>query len=200
MTPWIPRGWPNEELGPVKSYTFTMKATVSFDAGDEVIMSIAGHVSRAMLSRYYPVRMEAKRQALDEIATPSVQPTSRLGGLRMGYVPAVGLRPLPKERTSLSACVYGIMCLFGPYGKAAYLPIAVSFPNRWLGSPEQTEKEKARMNANHLGRAVSLLIVMPVVLIAQLAQNRDPVMLKHWSAPLYWQPAQATAEERFVAA
>jgi integrase len=38
-------------------------------AGDEVIMSIAGHVSRAMLSRYSHVRMEAKRHALDEIAT-----------------------------------------------------------------------------------------------------------------------------------
>jgi integrase len=37
-------------------------------AGDEVIMSIAGHVSRAMLSRYTHVRMEAKRRALDEIA------------------------------------------------------------------------------------------------------------------------------------
>src|ERR1039458_6079929 len=36
-------------------------------AGDEVIMSIAGHVSRAMLSRYCHVRMEAKRRALDEI-------------------------------------------------------------------------------------------------------------------------------------
>jgi hypothetical protein len=31
-------------------------------------MSIAGHVSRAMLSRYTHVRMEAKRRALDEIA------------------------------------------------------------------------------------------------------------------------------------
>ena len=37
-------------------------------AGDEVIMSIAGHVSRATLSRYSHVRMEAKRRALDEIA------------------------------------------------------------------------------------------------------------------------------------
>ena len=37
-------------------------------AGDEVIMSSAGHVSRAMLSRYSHVRMEAKRRALDEIA------------------------------------------------------------------------------------------------------------------------------------
>jgi regulator of PEP synthase PpsR (kinase-PPPase family) len=38
-------------------------------AGDEAIMSIAGHVSRAMLSRYSHVRMEAKRRALDEIAS-----------------------------------------------------------------------------------------------------------------------------------
>src|ERR1019366_9043694 len=37
-------------------------------AGDEVIMSIAGHVSRAMLSQYSHVRMEAKRRALDDIA------------------------------------------------------------------------------------------------------------------------------------
>jgi integrase len=37
-------------------------------AGDEVIMSIAGHVSRAMLSRYSHVRLEAKRRALEEIA------------------------------------------------------------------------------------------------------------------------------------
>jgi hypothetical protein len=36
-------------------------------AGDEVFMSIAGHVSRAILSRYSHVRMEAKRRALDEI-------------------------------------------------------------------------------------------------------------------------------------
>jgi hypothetical protein len=31
----------------------------------------AGHVSRAMLSRYSHVRMEAKRWALDEIGTPA---------------------------------------------------------------------------------------------------------------------------------
>jgi phage FluMu protein gp41 len=37
-------------------------------AGDAVIMNIAGPVSRAMLSRYSHVRMEAKRHALDEIA------------------------------------------------------------------------------------------------------------------------------------
>ena len=37
-------------------------------AGDEAIMSIAGHVSRAVLWRCSHVRMEAKRRALDEIA------------------------------------------------------------------------------------------------------------------------------------
>jgi hypothetical protein len=33
-----------------------------------MIMGIAGHVSRAMLSCYSHVRMEAKRRAIDEIA------------------------------------------------------------------------------------------------------------------------------------
>ena len=33
-----------------------------------MIMSIAGHALRAMLSRYSHARMEAKRRALDEIA------------------------------------------------------------------------------------------------------------------------------------
>lgn len=37
-------------------------------AGDEVIMSLAGHVSRQMLSCYSHVRNEAKRKALEEIA------------------------------------------------------------------------------------------------------------------------------------
>jgi len=37
-------------------------------AGHEVIMSIAGHVSRAMLLRYSHVRMEAKRSPLEKIA------------------------------------------------------------------------------------------------------------------------------------
>ena len=35
-------------------------------------MSIAGHVSRAMLSRYSHVRMEAKRRALDGIAVRQI--------------------------------------------------------------------------------------------------------------------------------
>jgi hypothetical protein len=35
-------------------------------------MSIAGHVSRAVLSRDSHVRMEAKQRALDEIATRQI--------------------------------------------------------------------------------------------------------------------------------
>ena len=38
-------------------------------AADETIMAIAGHVSRTMLSRYAHIRTEAKRQALEKIAT-----------------------------------------------------------------------------------------------------------------------------------
>ena len=50
-----------------KSHALTTELAES-GAGDEVIMTIASHVSRAMLSRYSHVRMEAKRRALDEIA------------------------------------------------------------------------------------------------------------------------------------
>ena len=35
--------------------------------GDQTIMDIAGHVSRQMLTHYSHIRMEAKRNALDEV-------------------------------------------------------------------------------------------------------------------------------------
>jgi integrase len=38
-------------------------------AGDQTIMDIAGHVSKQMLKHYSHVRMEAKRRALESIAT-----------------------------------------------------------------------------------------------------------------------------------
>jgi len=44
-------------------------------AGDEVIMAIAGHVSRSMLSRYAHIRTAAKRNALEAVATKSVAPS-----------------------------------------------------------------------------------------------------------------------------
>ena len=49
-------------------------------AGDEVIMSIAGHLSRAMLSRYSHVRMEAKRRTLDEITARQRAADEKLNG------------------------------------------------------------------------------------------------------------------------
>ncbi len=42
-------------------------------AGDETIMAIAGHVSRRMLSRYAHIRTEAKRRALEAVATRPVR-------------------------------------------------------------------------------------------------------------------------------
>ena len=59
--------WPRREGAHDNRHTLVTELAES-GAGDEVIMSIAGHVSRAMLSRYSHVRMEAKRRALDEIA------------------------------------------------------------------------------------------------------------------------------------
>ena len=44
-------------------------------AADETIMAIAGHVSRTMLSRYAHIRTEAKRQALEAIATRPARAT-----------------------------------------------------------------------------------------------------------------------------
>jgi len=55
------------------------------------------------------------------------------------------------------------------------------------------------MNANRLCRITSLLILLPILLNAQLARQHDPVTLKHWLAPLYYQPAPASAEENAVA-
>ena len=55
-------------------------------AGDEVIMSIAGHVSRAMLSRYSHVRIEAKRRALDEIAKRQSAAEAKIGTRITGCV------------------------------------------------------------------------------------------------------------------
>ena len=39
-------------------------------SSEQTIMAIAGHISRKMLEHYSHIRMEAKREALDAIATP----------------------------------------------------------------------------------------------------------------------------------
>lgn len=46
-------------------------------ASDQTIMAIAGHVSRKMLEHYSHIRLEAKRAALDAIATPGPTPRRR---------------------------------------------------------------------------------------------------------------------------
>jgi integrase len=47
-------------------------------AGDETIMSIAGHVSRAMLTRYSHIRTQAKRTALEDVVARRQQERARL--------------------------------------------------------------------------------------------------------------------------
>jgi len=45
-------------------------------ASDQVIRSIAGHVSQRMLEHYSHIRTEAKRKALDAISTPTATPAN----------------------------------------------------------------------------------------------------------------------------
>jgi len=52
-------------------------------AGDETIMAIAGHVSRAMLSRYAHIRTEAKRRALEAIATKPASASNQSQDVRI---------------------------------------------------------------------------------------------------------------------
>ena len=53
------------------------------------------------------------------------------------------------------------------------------------------------MNANRLCGSVSLLAIASTMITAQVRRTPDTVLLKHWPAPLYWQPqtAQATAAD-----
>jgi hypothetical protein len=53
------------------------------------------------------------------------------------------------------------------------------------------------MNANRLCLSVSLLTIASTVITAQVRRTPDTVFLKHWPAPLFWQPqtAQATAAD-----
>jgi hypothetical protein len=51
-------------------------------ASDSVIRSIAGHVSQKMLEHYSHVRLEAKRRALDALAT--MRPESQNQGVAEG--------------------------------------------------------------------------------------------------------------------
>jgi len=50
------------------------------------------------------------------------------------------------------------------------------------------------MIATRRGRAVSMLFLVPALLIAQGARERQVVPLKPWAAPLLWQPSAAEAQ------
>jgi integrase len=52
-------------------------------AGEETIMSVAGHVSRTMLSRYAHIRIEAKRKALEAISTKPAVPSNEIQPARV---------------------------------------------------------------------------------------------------------------------
>lgn len=42
------------------------------------------------------------------------------------------------------------------------------------------------MNANSSSQKIAFLTLLPLMLIAQVRPNQDPVVLKNWTAPTYW--------------
>ena len=52
------------------------------------------------------------------------------------------------------------------------------------------------MNTNSLYQTIAILALLPSMLIGQMRPNQDPVVLKHWTAPPYWQLSES---ERNVA-
>jgi len=70
-------------------------------------MGIAGQVSRAVLSRYSHVRMEAKRRTLDEIAVPCARQTRGTGAPNEDPAPQSGgrrpcsARPADRRRSAI---------------------------------------------------------------------------------------------------
>jgi hypothetical protein len=61
-------------------------------------------------------------------------------------------------------------------------------------------RAKAPMNLKSSFRLVSLTAVVSLVLSAQVERQRAPLPLKHWAAPLYWQPTQIPAPEQAIVA
>jgi endosialidase-like protein len=47
------------------------------------------------------------------------------------------------------------------------------------------------MNANSLYQTIAFLTLLPSMLTAQMRPNQDPVVLKHWTAPPYWQLSES---------
>jgi len=75
-------------------------------ASDQVIRSIAGHVSQKMLEHYSHVRLEAKRRALDALATtrPEKQnPGVSEGGYVTRNVTKMGSEEMPAPQVIQNA-------------------------------------------------------------------------------------------------
>jgi integrase len=70
-------------------------------AGDETIMAIAGHVSRRMLSRYAHIRTDAKRRALELVATShnAAEPVPENVGHKNGHNVGVSSNGVAGKRT-----------------------------------------------------------------------------------------------------
>ena len=54
-------------------HTFISRLAES-QASDSTVMALAGHVSRAMMERYSHIRMEAKREAVDDLSGIEFEP------------------------------------------------------------------------------------------------------------------------------
>ena len=61
-------------------------------------------------------------------------------------------------------------------------------------------KANAPVNLKSSFRLVLLTAIVSLVLSAQVGRQRDPLPLKHWAAPLYWQPTQIPAPGQAVVA
>jgi Chaperone of endosialidase len=61
-------------------------------------------------------------------------------------------------------------------------------------------RAKAPMNLKSSFRLVLLTAAVSLVLPAQVGRQRDPLPLKHWAAPLYWQSTQIPAQGQAVVA
>ena len=74
-------------------------------ASDQIIMAIAGHVSRRMLERYSHIRVEAKRAALESLAGIKPEGNGTVSGTVSEKIPVYSdLNPLESTKEGIGAC------------------------------------------------------------------------------------------------
>jgi len=56
------------------AHTLQNRFSRSSGANEQTIKAIAGHVSQRMLDRYSHIRLEAKRNAIEALSRPKVEP------------------------------------------------------------------------------------------------------------------------------